>query len=832
MDNNLTNNTPQEQQGSDFQILDLLALCLQHWKWFVLSVAVCVGIAAFYLSTKSPVYSRTASLLIKEQGGKGSSLFSSEMESFAEMGMFSSKTNVNNEVVALQSPDLILQVVRRLDLDINYSSPLPRRLRNQTLYGSTLPIKVEFKELSYNQGCSFRARLEADTTITLSGFVVGKDKLKGTEPVQARPGEEVMTPVGKVVVTYSAFYDPEKQAGMEIMVSRSGLMGAMRSCKGRLQAALSNKQATIIDLTYRDLNIQRAEDFLNTLISSYNENWVKDKNQIAVSTSQFIDERLRVIERELGDVDRDISSYKSENLIPDIQGASQIALQQATTASQQINSLNNQLYMARYVKDQVGVQGGQFQLLPANSGIVGGGLDQLIGEFNAKVLQRNSLVANSSAENPLVLDLDRELESLRSVILQSIDNTINDLNKQIQTLRDVESSSTSRLSSNPRQAEYLLSVERQQSVKEALYLFLLQKREENELSQAFTAYNTRTIVSPSGSNSPVAPRKMRILMIAFLLALAIPAAILYMQETLNTKVRGRKDIEKYNAGIPFIGEIPQHQARPKTFWEKIMPRKLFLKRNKADTSKILVKPRSRSIMNEAFRVVRTNIEFMESANQGTRIIMFTSINPGSGKTFLSINLAASFAIKGKKVIMLDLDLRRASLSAFVNSPKQGLSDYLSGNLEDWEAIKVPVEGYDSLDMLPVGTIPPNPAELLFSPRLQPLLDRLSLQYDMIFMDCPPVEIVADASVIARYANLTVFVVRADVLERDMLPEINRYYKAKKFNNLCLLLNGTSAGAHGYGYHRYGYHYGHYGYGYGYGSYGYGSYGGYTKEDDE
>lgn len=830
MESNNTNNTPQEQQGSDFQILDLLAQCLRHWKWFVLSIIVCMGLAAFYLSSKSPVYSRMTSLLIKEQG-KGSGLFSSEMENFAQMGVFSSKTNVNNEVVALQSPDLILQVVRRLDLDVNYSTPLPRRLRNHALYGSSLPIKVEFKELSYSQGCSFRARLEADTTITLSGFVVGKDKLKGTEPVQARPGEEVMTPVGKVVVTYSPFYNPEKQVGMEILVSRIGLVGAMRNCKARLQASLSNRQATIIDLTYKDLNIQRAEDFLNTLISAYNENWVRDKNQIAVSTSQFIDERLRVIERELGDVDRNISSYKSENLIPDIQGASQIALQQATTAGQQINSLNNQLYMARYVKDQVGVQGGQFQLLPANSGIVGG-LDHLISEFNNKVLQRNSLVANSSAENPLVLDLDRELESLRAAILQSIDNTINDLNKQIQTLRDVESSSTSRLSSNPRQAEYLLSVERQQSVKEALYLFLLQKREENELSQAFTAYNTRTIVSPSGSNIPVAPRKMQILMAAFLLALLIPAAILYMKETLNTKVRGRKDIEKYNAGIPFIGEIPQHEPRPKTFVEKIMPHKLFLKKNKADTSKILVKPRSRSIMNEAFRVVRTNIEFMESTNQGTRIIMFTSINPGSGKTFLSINLAASFAIKGKKVVMLDLDMRRASLSEFVNSPKQGLSDYLSGNLEAWESIKVPVEGYDSLDMLPVGTIPPNPAELLFSPRLQPLLDRLSLQYDMILLDCPPVEIVADASVIARYANLTVFVVRADVLERDMLPEINRYYKAKKFNNLCLLLNGTAAGAHGYGYHRYGYHYGHYGYGYGYGSYGYGSYGGYTKEDDE
>ena len=408
MDNSINNNDSQLQQGSDFQILDFMVTCFRHWKWFVLSAFVCVAIAAVYLSTKSPVYSRTASLLIKEQG-KGSSLFSSEMNDFAQMGLFSSTTNVNNELVALQSPDLLLEVVRRLDMDMNYSTPIPRRLRNQTLYGSTLPVKVEFKDLSYNQSSSFRLRLNADSTFTLSSFTLGKDKFKGVEPIEARAGEEVMTPVGKVVVNHTAFYRPENQEDQEILVSRSGLLGAVRSCKSRLQAALNSKQSTIIDITFRDLNTQRAEDFLNTLISAYNENWVKDKNQIAVSTSQFIDERLRVIERELGDVDRDISSYKSTNLIPDIQGASQIALQQATNASLQINGLNNQLYMARYVKDQVGVQGAQFQLLPANSGITGGGIDQMINEFNTKLLQRNSLVANSSPENPMVLDLDREL---------------------------------------------------------------------------------------------------------------------------------------------------------------------------------------------------------------------------------------------------------------------------------------------------------------------------------------------------------------------------------------------------------------------------------------
>ena len=833
MDNN-TNNNVQQEQASALQLMDLVGLSIRHWKWFVLSVFVCVSVAAAYLSTKSPVYSRKASILIKEQG-KGSSLFSSELNNFAEMGMFSTTTNVNNELVAFQSPDLLLEVVRRLDLDMNYEVKVPKRLRTQVIYGYSLPVKVEFKDLSYNQGAAFKLTLGADSTFTLSTFRRGDQEFKEAEPVTARCGEEVDTPAGKVMVTYSPFFTPETQEGMEILVTRSGLMGAMRSCKSRLTATLNSKQSTIIDLTYLDLNTQRAEDFLNTLISAYNENWVKDKNQIAVSTSQFIDERLKVIERELGAVDKDISSYKSENLIPDVQGVSQMAMQQATNASMQINNLNNQLYMARYLKDQISSQGRQFHLLPANSGVSGGGLDNLIGNYNAKVLQRNNLVANSSPENPLVLDLDRELMALQSAILQSVDNTINDLNTQIASLRAVETASTTRLSSNPKQAEYLLSVERQQTVKESLYLFLLQKREENELSQAFTAYNTRTVISPTGGNSPVAPKKMQILLVALMIGLMIPVIILYLKETLNTTVRGRKDVEK-QLSLPFIGEIPQHEPRPKTFWGKIMPRKWFLKRQKTDSRTILVKPGSRSVMNEAFRVVRTNIEFMENTTKGPRIIMFTSMNPGSGKTFLTMNIATSFAIKGKKVIALDLDLRRASLSEYVESPKQGLSEYLNGTLKDWTALKVPVEGVENLEVLPVGTIPPNPAELLFSPRLQPLMDQLSTRYDMIFLDCPPVEIVADASVIAQYANLTVFVVRANLMERELLPEIERYYKARKFNSMCVLLNGTTGGGGRYGYHRYGYghygHYGHYGsYGYGYGSYGYG-YGSKDASKDE
>jgi capsular exopolysaccharide synthesis family protein len=597
-----------------------------------------------------------------------------------------------------------------------------------------------------------------------------------------------------------------------------------------MSAKLSSKESTIIDIVYRDVNIQRAEEFLNTLISVYNENWVKDKNQIAVSTSQFINERLVVIESELGNVDSDISSYKSANQIPDIAAASNMYMETANQASVQISDLNNQLYMARYIREHVNNRNNKDQLLPANSGINSKVIEQQINEYNDKMLQRNSLVANSSEENPLAVDMDKNLADMRKNIVASIDNEVNTLNTQIRGMQGIRGASTARLSSNPKQAQHLLSVERQQKVKEALYLFLLQKREENELSQAFTAYNTRVITSPTGSMYPTSPRRRLILLGAFLLSLLIPLILIYLREKMNSKVRGRKDIEKLTA--PFVGEIPQYGKKPKHQRFSLIKNKLETVKEKPtkeetpkeEAPKILVKPSSRNIINEAFRVVRTNMEFMAGSDQQAKVIMLTSANPGSGKTFLTMNITTSFAVKDKKVVAIDLDMRRASLSEYVGKPQQGVSDFLNGSVERWQDVAVAVEGYDHLSIIPVGTMPPNPAELLFSPRLQQLLDDLRQQYDLIFLDCPPVEIVADASVVAKWADMTVFVIRAGLMEREMLPVIEGYYKDKKFNNMSVLLNGTTAAGSRYGYHRYGYHYG-----YAYGKNG--GYGGYAKDED-
>lgn len=777
-------------QNDDFlNIQELLSLCLAKWKWFALSLILAVCCAVFYVLRTPPVYTRSASILIKEEG-KGSGSLAGEFASFADMGVFSSGTNVYNELITIQSPALMWEVVKRLRLDVNYKEE--GTFHDNTLYGESLPVRVNF--LDPDTKGSFELEVNAKGNATLTAFVVDGDKVQGN--AKGNVGDTLATPLGGLVVEYA---DAWKGKDVNLKVGRTSVFGAASGCSAAFTASLNNKNATVIDMSYDDVSTRRAEDILNTLIAVYNENWVKDKNQIAVSTSRFIDERLKVIEAELGDVDSDISSYKSEHLIPDIAAATGMYMENANDASKQVLELNNQLYMARYIKSFI-QNSDKLQLLPANSGVESSSLESLIGEFNENLLRRNRLVANSSEQNPLVVDLDRTLESMSSSILVSLDNVINSIQTRINSLQATERQNTARIQSNPSQAKYLISVERQQKVKEALYLFLLQKREENELSQAFTAYNTRIITPPTGSRLPKSPNRRMILLIAMVMGMAVPFGIIYLIQTTNTKVRGRKDLESLT--IPFVGEVPLCGAEDDIKnWKKHL-----LKRHEEKRQLIVVKDGSRDVANEAFRVLRTNLEFMSAKDPEKNVFVFTSFNPGSGKSFLTINLAISFAIKGRRILLIDGDLRHASTSAYVKYPSCGIADYLSHKSDDWKANVVKDTDHPNLDVLPVGKIPPNPTELLEDPRLAQIVNEARTMYDYVFFDCPPVDIVADTQIIGSLADRTVFIVRAGLFERAMLPELETLYTEKKFNNMSLILNGTDNGSGRYGY-RYGYKYG-------------------------
>ncbi len=793
-------NSNSEETDDFLRIQDFLYLCLAQWKWFVVSLAVTCGIAVVYLLRTPPVYTRTASVLIKDDS-KGKSI-SSDMESFSELGLFQSSTNVNNELIAMQSPAVMTEVVKRLHLDMNYF--VPGRFHRLVAYGLTLPVTVTISDFPENESAGFTLQVQPDSTVLLTDFVRNGDDIDDKQ-VRGRLTDSISTPLGRMVVMPT----PNYASGEEytLYVQRANLYGTVESYSRNLTVSLDNDKASVVVLACKDRSIQRAEEVLNTLISVYNENWVKDKNQIAVSTSMFINERLGVIERELGNVDENISSYKSEHLLPDVQAASSMYMAQSSEINTQILALNNQLYMTRYIRNYLTNDANRTQLLPANSGIENANIESQIAEYNKQLLQRNSLVANSSTENPIVVDMDQSLAAMRTAIIRSIDNQTVTLNEQIKSLQQTEQQTTSRLAANPTQAKYLLSVERQQKVKEALYLFLLQKREENELSQAFTAYNTRVITPPYGSMLPTAPVSRNILMLAFVFGLIIPAGIIFLRANMNTRIRGRKDLEDLT--LPFIGEIPQY----------LHQKKGLLGRKPKDIKAIVVKEGGRDIINEAFRVLRTNLEFMTGKDSKSNVIVVTSFNTGSGKSFLTMNMAVSLSIKHKKVLVIDGDMRHCSASSYVDSPKWGLSDYLSGHIDNLGEVIVKSRHNELLSVLPVGTIPPNPTELLFSDRLKQIIDTVRGQYDYVFIDCPPIEFVADTQIIEQLADRTIFVVRAGLLERSMLAELENIYNQKKYKNMVLILNGTegSGGKYGYRYgYRYGYHYG-YGEGYHYGS---------------
>lgn len=780
--------TPVGKPADDFiRIQDLWSMFVPKWYWFAISLFITLTIAVLYLLSTPPIYTRTAAILVKDNSKSSSS--TGAMSDFSDLGIFKSNTNINNELLTLKSPTLMTEVVNRLGLNETFT--IRKGLKNVDLY-KVSPVTITFCD-KIEVPLSFTIKFSSKEAFAISELEISGEDIG--ETLSAQMGDSIQTSAGIMIVSPTQEFT-DAFIGTSIRYVRGSVRAAVDTYSNALVAELGNEDATIINLSINDTSIRKAEDILNTLIEVYNENWIRDKNQIAVSTSQFISDRLGVIESELGHVDENISSYKSEHLLPDVQAASSLYMAQSAENNKELSTLNNQLSTAQYIRRELNTKQLD-QTLPANSGIVSANIETQISEYNNLVLDRNRLIANSSEKNPLVKNMASSLQSMQRTIIQSVDNLIVSLNTQIRSLRRQEEATTNRLASNPNQAKYLLSVERQQKVKEELYLYLLQKREENELSQAFTAYNTRLITAPRGSMFPTAPRKMNILLVAFAVGLLVPAVGIFMKENMNTKVRGRKDLE--NLSIPFIGEIPQYSGTKKKWWE-------FKHRKRQDMKIIVVNEGNRNIINEAFRVLRSNMDFMASKDNNQHVFVLTSFNPGSGKSFLAINIAISFAIKKKKILIIDGDLRHRTVSSYVDSPNKGLSDYLNNQIEDWKEIIVSYKGYTNLHILPIGTIPPNPTELLEDSKLSMLIEALRPEYDYIFIDCPPVDIVADAQIIEKWADRTIFVVRSGLLDRSMLSELENMYTGKRFKNLSMILNGTESTGGRYGY-RYGYHYG-------------------------
>ena len=784
---------PSDERDDGVSLRDVLIECASRWRWYVVTVTVALIVGVLYVKKTQPVYKRDASIMVLERNRKPT-IINELLNDYMDFGFFSDNTNVNNVIAAIKSPDVMSEVVGLLDLNVSYTTS--GMFYDNTLYGKSLPVKVVFRDLDEDDAAALHLSLDGRGGVKMSGFVKNGKELHSPD-LTCNVGQTVNTPLGRLTIKSTSHYSGVSPDNDEIDVRKTAKRAAANRFLGGLSVEIGDKKSTILDLSYRDVSGERAEDILSAVIDIYNKVWMKNRNEVTAGATRFLDERLAIIERELDSVDTDISKYKSDNLLPDIEKAYSLSMERADKNSAILLGLNTQLSVAGYIRDFIAARVNTNQLIPVNVGLDNDKIDALIDKYNALQLERNKLVANSGEGNPLIKDMDSQLAQMRRSVLNSLNNLMVSLSTHIGHLQNYEQKTNTDISTNPTQAKVLLSVERQQKVKEALYLFLLQRREENQLSQSFNADNTQIIKSPSGSDVPLAPKTGMIMLVALVVGLALPTGVVYLLETTNNKVRGRKDVEE-RVTAPLVGEIPLVEDERRGV--------MSLKPQPAKDYGVVVEHGNHDIINEAFRIMRTNIEFLNAPGSGASVQMMTSYNTGSGKTFLTLNLASCIAIKEKRVLVVDCDLRTAALSRYADSQKPGLSDYLGRHIDDVDTIIHHVKVCPGLDILPSGTIPPNPAELLASDRFAALLQVLRTRYDYIFIDCPPIDAVADTSIISHYVDRSLFVVRAGKLERAMLDDLEKLYRSGRLNNLAVILNGTRCAGTIYAY-RYGYSYG-------------------------
>ena len=753
-----------------------------HKWWYVASLAFFLCVGVFYLYVTPKVYSRVAKVLIDESN-QDATMRNLGVAS-AGMMRLRSFNSVENEIETFASPDLMQVVVERLGLQTRYVQE--QLLRDVELYRNC-PFDARFAGENPHSPYSFKVTPAGEEGFVLSEFRLKDEKFK--EEVPGSYGDTLQTPVGKVVL-YPVETDVDFNHPVKVSWT-TGMSAAKAFCRN-MHIALSGKESSVLVFSINDTYPSRASSILSTLIDVYNEMWINNKNRAAINTTDFINERLVVIEKELGLVEDALKQYKSKNNLTDIKAVAQSYVTESSEYATKAFEVNNQLSIAQYIKEYLNNPANSLSLIPSNLGLTSASVEAQIKEYNDIVLQRDRLLSGGGENNPMVTDLNAALASIRTAILRSIDNLIATLQLQLSKIESQEKQILARMSSNSGQELQLLSIERQQQITQELYMFLLQKREENELAALINVGNTRVIMNPNGSSNPVSPNRMMIMFIMIVLGCGAPFGFFLVRKLLDTSIKHKSDLG--NLSVPFLAEIPK------------MGKDGFNR----DECKVIVKPGSRDMMNEAFRVLRTNVDLMLGKNAGSRVIMFTSFNPGAGKTFSIMNVAASMSLKKSKAIIVDLDLRKATLSQALGKEHTGVAAYLNGKIDDYRPYVDEIA--PDLYHLPVGTLPPNPTELLLTDRFARMVDDLKQEYDYVFLDCPPIDIVADASLITEKADMTIFVLRSGRIDKASIPYIDELYRSGKYSHMAMILNGVEFEQKKYGYGRHGY-----GYGYGYGN---------------
>ena len=742
-------------KNENFQIVQLLEKFFKYWPWFVLSVMLCCGLAVLYVKSAPKQYRRTAVVLIKDEDKDITAAFSDRNPSNKTLA------NVNNEIEAFKSTQVMEETVRRLKLNINYVTK--EGFRNVDLYTQS-PIIAVFPNNLESESFSFQVDLFPDSMIVLSNF--NSDPQQNIVTLFNRVTE---TPVGEIIISPTPYYSQDR-IYEPIEVIKSDVKTVALGFASALDVSLSNKLNTVINLEIEDVSIQRAEDILNTVINVYRENWVTEKNKTTISTLSFLDERIAITEQELTEIDSRLAQFKSKNLVTDVRNAASLQMNRSVEYSGRILEVSNQISIVKFIKEYLNDNTKLFELLPANTTAMNNvALEAAISNYNIMLTERNRLIANSSEKNPMIVDRNESLQALRQSIIQTVDNLLVTLNLQLSGLRSQEARVTSNIASNPGQEKHLVSIEREQKIKESLYIYLLQQREENEMALIVTATNSQIISPPSGNMFPVKPNKYKILLMALMAGLGIPFGIILGLDIINITVKDKNDLAAIP--VPLLGVIP----RAKEVAKKGM---------------LMVRDQGMGAINESFRMLHTNLGF--TCTGGNKVIQITSMDQSAGKTFVALNLAMSFAVAGKKVALLDLDLRVATLSNVIGNPAIGVSNILNKTALDKNNVIQKDYFYSGFDIIPVGNEQPNPAKLAVGNGLANLIGELKNSYDYVIIDTPPVGHVADSIIIAQHADVSIFVVREKATDKRKLTEIVNYYQNGKFNNMHLVLNGSAA----------------------------------------
>ena len=831
-DTKLTNQETEDAGGfqelqSMFSFRYIYSVFVLNWQWFLLSLFIGICAALLYFRYTTPVYQMSAKMLIKDDNTRRRSSANQMLSNMQDFGFLSNSAGIENEIEILQSLVLSRDAVKDLKIYVEYRSV--GRVRKDVVYKKQ-PVNVDLdaahleqwdKELLDGAKMIQLTLSREDGAYEVKGqtFNNGKPTGEFSQTLKTLPAT-LKTEYGTLTFTKNPNFKKAEDEGKFLITIRPPMQVA-RSYANALSVAQTSKMTSIAELKLTDQNVNRGLDFLRQLAICYNRQANEDKNEVALKTEEFINGRLEKINAELGSTEDDIENYKRRNALTRWEWDASISLTQSSEYEAKLLEANSQIQLLDYLRDYVDNPANQYKIIPSNIGMTDQASGALITSYNQTVQDRNRLLKAASEQSPQVIQLTTTLDDLQPSIRTALLQARRSVDIQRQNLQRQIAKYQGRIGETPDHERMLTQIGRQQEVKSSLYILLLQKREENSISLAATADKGKLIDEPQFLGRVNIQRNV-IMLIVILAGILIPLLVFYLIKLLSYRLEGREDLMKLTR-LPIIADVPVASDSAKS------------------AAGIVVQANKNNQIDEIFRSLRTNIQFMMKEHDKT--ILFTSSTSGEGKTFLAANLAVSFALLGKKVVLCGLDIRKPALGRLfsVKDRTQGMTNLLTKEqvtLSDIQTVLCPSGVNQNLDLLLAGPTPPNPTELLARENLHQVIELLESQYDYIILDTAPVGLVTDTLQIARFASVNCYVCRADYTPKANIGFLNTLVEEKKINNCCMVLNGVdmSKKKHGY-YYGYGKYakYGRYGYGgygrYGYGKYGYGNYGSYGNYAD-